>query len=56
MLCVPEIAPRDVSDVSCVAIIKYECRIFIVFCILEIAARNENDVLYVVTIKQINIL
>ena len=42
VLCIPEIAPRNVSDVSCVATIKHECCSSIVFCIPELAPRNSN--------------
>ena len=42
--------------VSCVAAIKHECCSSMAFCVLEVAPRNEDDVSYVATIKQINTL
>ena len=38
------VAPSNVNDDSCVATIKHECRSSIVFCFIEVAPRNADNV------------
>lgn len=40
---VASLAPRNVSDVSCVTTVKHECRPSVVLCMPEVAPRNVLD-------------